>query len=78
MPCSLCGAIGTNKTTCPFNENAKKPKPDRHTNSLTSRQVKRPNSVNRQLNRPRSRQPHGQTTQQTNAIQKQKMQQQKW
>lgn len=30
MPCSLCGAIGTNKTTCPLNKASKNPNPSRH------------------------------------------------
>lgn len=31
MPCcSICGAEGTNKSTCPFNEDAKNPNPTKH------------------------------------------------
>lgn len=35
MPCSICGAEGTNKSTCPLNPDAKNPNPAKHQASAT-------------------------------------------
>jgi hypothetical protein len=38
--CSLCGADGTNKTTCPFNPDAKNKNPAKHNASMKAANVK--------------------------------------
>ena len=38
--CSLCGAEGVTKTTCPKNPAAKNPKPEKHKPSVVERETK--------------------------------------
>lgn len=42
--CSLCGAYGTNKTTCPFNPNAKKKDPAKHNPTMKKDAKPKPTS----------------------------------
>ena len=37
--CSLCGSMGTSKTTCPLNLNAANPNPRKHPKALSSLSV---------------------------------------
>ena len=39
--CSICGAEGVTKTTCPQNPSAKNPKPEKHKRSVVERKNRR-------------------------------------